>query len=261
VTGRSIWQGTLVIQKNQIDVKVYSAVVDRQIHFHLLHKRDRTRVQQRMVEAETEKPVPLDQARKAFEAEPGLYVVITGDELKRASPESARDITISRFVPIQSIDAEWFDRPYYLGPAGEATREYFALAQALKRKKSAGIASWVMRKHSYVGALLSQAGYLMLNTLRHDEEVIPAADLDPPPGPALDAKEKDLAAKLIAALSGPFQLDLYLDEYQARIHELIDAKRAGKTPKTKRIRRRRMEGSLGDALRSSLRRVAASPSA
>ena len=45
MTARSIWQGNLSVQKHEIAVKLYSAVVDRQIHFHLLHKRDRTRVQ------------------------------------------------------------------------------------------------------------------------------------------------------------------------------------------------------------------------
>ena len=61
-------------------------------------------------------------------------------------------------------------------------RTIFALAQALERKKKAGVATWVMRKHSYVGALLPHAGYLMLITLRHTEEVIPVSRLDPPDG-------------------------------------------------------------------------------
>ena len=43
-----------------------------------------------------------------------------------------------------------------------------------------GIATWVMRQHSYVGALLFQNGYLMLNTLRHADGVIPVHELDPP---------------------------------------------------------------------------------
>ena len=72
MTTRPIWQGSLKIRKNELPVKLYSAVQDRQIHFHLLHRRDRTRVQQRMVDAETGKAVPLSEAQKAFEAEPGL---------------------------------------------------------------------------------------------------------------------------------------------------------------------------------------------
>ncbi len=83
MTARAIWQGTLVIQKHKLAVKLYSAVLDRQVHFHLLHKRDRTRVQQRMVDAETGEPVALEDARKAFEVEPGLYVAVTAEEIEQ----------------------------------------------------------------------------------------------------------------------------------------------------------------------------------
>ena len=257
MTARAIWQGTLHIQKLEVRVKLYSAVLDRQVHFHLLHKRDRTRVQQQMVDSETGKPVALEQARKAFEVEPGLYVAVTPEEIERSIPEANRSVRISRFVPTHAIEPQLFDRPYYLGPAGDSEEDYFALAQAIDRKKRAGIASWIMRKNFYTGALVAHQGYLMLITLRHADEVIPVSHLDPPQGRALEPKEKDMAEKLIEALSGQFQPDAYHDEYQQRIHELIKAKQSGKRLKPKRAPRRAREGSLADSLRASLKRVAA----
>jgi DNA end-binding protein Ku len=257
VSARSIWRGTLTVQKHEIAVKVYSAVEDRQIHFHLLHKRDRTRVQQRMVDPETEQTVPLDEARKAFKAEPGLYVAVTREDIERSAPEPGREIRVSQFVPVRVIDPQLFDRPYYLGPAGESATDYFALAQALDRKKCAGVATWVMRQHSYVGALIAQRDYLMMVTLRHADEVIPVSQLDPPQGGALGTREKDLAGKLIEALSGQFDPGAYRDEYQERIHELVDAKRSGKKVKPKRAHQRRTEGSLADSLLSSLKKASA----
>ena len=115
-----------------------------------------------------------------------------------------------------------------------------------------------MRKHSYVGALIAQQGYLMMITLRHADEVIPVSQLDPPQGRALEPKERDLAGKLIEALSGQFNPEAYHDEYQERIRKLIDAKRSGKKLKKKRVQRRRSEGTLADSLQSSLKRVSAS---
>jgi DNA end-binding protein Ku len=259
VGARAIWQGTLLVQKQKIDVKFYSAVADRQVHFHLLHKRDRTRVEQRMVDPETGKPVSPEETRKAFEAEPGLYVLVAPEEIERSAPKPAREVRISRCVPSGAIDPQLFDRPYYVGPSsGSATEDYFALAQAREKKKAAGIASWVMRKHSYVGALIAQQGYLMVITLRHADEVIPVSQLDPPRGRALEPKERDLAAQLIEALSDEFDSGAYHDEYQERIRELIDAKRTGKKLKKKRVPRRRSEGTLADSLQSSLERVSAS---
>ena len=133
--------------------------------------------------------------------------------------------------------------------------------QALDRKKSAGIASWVMRKHAYVGALIAEEGYLMLITLRHAEEVIPVSELDPPQGPPLVPKERDMAEKLIEALSGEFQAEEFRDEYQERIRELIEAKRKGKKVKPKRVPRRRHGDSLADSLRASLKGVSGNRSA
>jgi DNA end-binding protein Ku len=255
MTARSIWQGTLSVQKQQIPVKLYSAVLDRQIHFHLLHKRDHTRVAQRMVDAETEKPVPPDEARKAFEAEPGVYVAVTREELEETAPKPDRKIGIDRFVPVRSIDAQLFDRPYYLGPTEQSTVDYSALLRALDAQENAGIATWVMRKHSYVGAVVPRDGWLMLITLRHAEEVIPVTELDPPAGRALEPKERELADRLIEALSGEFQPEAYRDEYQERVRELIDAKRAGKKVKPRRAPRRRAEGTLAHSLQSSLNEV------
>ena len=257
MSARSIWQGTLTVQKHEIAVKIYSAVEDRGIHFHLLHKRDRTRVQQRMVDSETEQPVPLDEAQKAFEAEPGLYVPVTREDIERSAPKPGREVRVSQFVPVRAIDPQLFDHPYYLGPVADSATDYFALAQALDKKKCAGIATWVMRKHSYVGALIPQHGYLMIITLRHADEVIQAGQLDPPQGGALGAKERDLAGKLVEALSGRFDPEAYKDEYHERIHELVDAKRAGKRMKAKRAVPRRTEGSLADSLLSSLKKVSA----
>ena len=257
MSARSIWQGTLTIQKHEIAIKLYAAVEDRHVHFHLLHKRDRSRVAQQMVDPETEKPVALDEARKAFEAEPGLYVIVTREDIERSEPKAARELRVSRFVPIDAIDPHLFDRPYFLGPDKDSANDYFALAKAVDRSHCAGIATWVMRKHSYVGALLSQFGYLMLITLRHADEVIPIQELDPPQGAALEAKERDLAAKLIDALSGQFEPQVYHDEYQERVHELIEAKRTGKKVKRQRVRRTQSPGSLADALRSSLKQASA----
>ncbi len=258
MTARAIWQGALTIQKHRIGVKLFSAVLDRQIHFHLLHKKDLTRVLQKMVDPETGTNVPFDQSRKAFEVGPGLFIPLTREELDRSVPESSREVEVVRFVPLRSIDLQLFDRPYYLGPAGDSSTDYFALAQALDRKQNAGIVAWVMRKHSYVGALVSQQGYLMLITLRHFDEVVASDELEAPQGRPLDAKEKSMAEKLVEALSGDFDPSTYSEEYQARVRELIEAKRKGKRIKRKPSSRRRPEGSLADALAASLKQLGSS---
>ena len=120
-----------------------------------------------------------------------------------------------------------------------------------------GIATWVMRKHSYAGALIAQHGYLMVITLRHATEVIPPGQLEPPQGRPLTSKESDMARSLIKALSERFQPEKYHDEYEARIRELVAAKQAGKRIKPKRLQRRRQGDSLEASLRASLEGLSA----
>jgi len=257
MNSRAIWQGKLTIRKLELPVKLYSAVEDRQIHFHLLHKRDRTRVEQRMVDSDTRETVALDDAQKAFEIEAGRYARVTTEEIEQARPKPGRELFVTRFVPPDAIDPERYDRPYYLGPASDSSADYFALAEALERKERAGIASWVMRNHSYRGALAARDGLLILITLRPAAEVIPIAQLEPPGGPALSAKEKNLALLLIKELSGRFQPREYRDLYQERVHDLIESKRTGKKLKRKRAPRKSPGKSLMDSLERSLLAVRA----
>lgn len=255
MSARAIWQGTLAFKQHEIAVKLYSAVWERQIHFHLLHNRDSTRVQQRMVDSRTGEPVALDEALKAYEAEPGVYVTLTREELAKSESKASREIRVRRFVPTRAIDPQLFDHPYDLGPDAGSTADYFALAAVLEQKSRAGIARWVMRKHSYVGALIAHEGYLVLSTLRYAEEVIAVSELDPPDGEALESKERALAGKLIESLASRFEPDLYHDLYQQRVHDLIEAKRTGRKIKPKRAATRRRRGSLADALLASLKAV------
>src|SRR4029453_1505544 len=135
--------------------------------------------------------------------EPGVFVILTKEELEQVQPKPSRDIEILRFVPPQKISSLWYDRPYYLGPDGDQTA-YFALAEALANKEKEGIARWVMRGKEYVGALRSQDDYLMLVTLRHAEEVVQPEELPAPEGRSLDRKEINMAKQLVELLEGEF---------------------------------------------------------
>ena len=50
---RAIWQGSLKFGSISLPVKLYSAVQDQSIHFHILESKTKTRIQQHMVNPET----------------------------------------------------------------------------------------------------------------------------------------------------------------------------------------------------------------
>ena len=171
MAARAIRAGALKIGSSSLPVKLYSAVQDKSIHFHILDSKTMSRVKQHMVNPDTGEEVPQEDIRKAYEVERGTFVLVDEDELSKLEPKPSRDIDITRFVPAGHISHVWYDRPYYLGPAGN-TDDYFAFTRALQNENKEGIARWVMRNKSYAGSLRVNGDYLALITLRHSDEVL-----------------------------------------------------------------------------------------
>jgi DNA end-binding protein Ku len=255
MAARAIWKGTLRFGSVKVPVKLYSAIEDRSIRFNLLHDQDYVPVKQRMVNPNTEKTVPHDKVRKAYEVDRGVFVFLDDDELKSLEPEPSRDIEVLQFVEAADVSPHWYVRPYFLGPDEDGDAEYFALVHALAKQGKEGIARWVMRGHTYIGALRSENGYLSLITLRHSEEVILTDELAPPEGRPLDKKERDLAEQLVEALEEDFDPKDYRDEYRELVMKLIAAKRSGKPLKAPKRPRKPKTTSLAQSLQASLKRV------
>src|ERR1044072_9320346 len=174
MAARASWKGELKIGTTKVPVKLFSGVVDRTVHFHILDDKHMLRVKQHMITPDSGDEVATEEIQKGYEIEPGKFVVITNEELESLQPESSRDIEVTEFVPPEAISQQWFERPYYLAPDGDV-KAYFALVEALQKRKREGTAHGVMRKKAYGGALRAEGDYLLLVTLRNAEEVISAS--------------------------------------------------------------------------------------
>ena len=254
MAARAIWKGVLKVGANKVPVKLYSAVQDRAVHFHILDKSGKQPVKQRMVDPENDEEAPKETIQRGLEVRPGTFVLIKEDELAKLEPKGSRDIEITRFVPPARINHQWYERPYYVGPDGD-TAAYFALAKALESSGLEGLARWVMRDKQYIGALNAKDGYLFLVTLRHADEVISAKQLPKPSGRALDDREIRMAEQLVTALEDEFRPGEYKDEYRERVMQFIEAKAKGRRPKLQVIRQKRAPSSLADALSASLKQA------
>lgn len=251
MAARAIWKGDLKLNSTRVPVKLYSAVQDQTVRFHILDERSKTRVKQHMVDPDSGKEVSSEEIRKGFEVEPGTFVILDEEELESLEPEASREIEITRFVPPNEIAPEFYDRPYYLGPDGDQTA-YFALAQALRNKEKEAVARWVMRKQPYVGALRTEGDHLVLFTLRNAEEVLSAKDLPQPAGRAPDKKELSMAKQLVELLKGEFNPKDYQDEYRARVKEFVEKKARGHAPKLRLVKTKRQAASLDKILSKSI---------
>lgn len=230
-----MWKGCIEFGSISVPVKLYSAVQDRGVHFRLLDRRTKKPVRQHMIRPDTGDVVEHAETRRALELDRRNLVILDKEDLEKVEPPESRDIEILHFFKPEAITHQWFERPYWLGPDGNATG-YFALVAALAKEGREGLAHWVMRKKEYFGALRAEGDYLMLITLRNAEEVVDPATLSAPAGRDLSAKEVAMAKQLVATMEGELDMTEYSDRYRERVLEFVKAKAAGKVirfPKSK----------------------------
>jgi DNA end-binding protein Ku len=250
-----MWKGELHVGGTRLPVKLYSAVKERGVRFRMLHAKDHEPIRQHFVNAQTDEIVPWAATRRALPVDDGQLVVLTQDEIESLAPPASRTIEVARFLPAGAIDHRWYDRPYYLGPDGDATG-YAALVEALKRTEQEGLAHWVMRKQAYTGALRLRGDHAALITLHPAEQVVMAGAIDRSTTKRTATKgEIAMAKQLVGMLEGEFDPAEYTDEYRERVMDLIRRKASGKTIRlAKPPRAARRTGDLSAALKASLAR-------
>lgn len=252
MAARAIWKGQLKVGATKIPVKLFSAVEDKTVRFHILDDKNKQRVKQHMIDPDSGEEVASEEIQKGYEVEPGKFVILAEEDLEKLAPPPSRDIDIIEFVPQATISQQWYDRPYYLGPDSDGDKDYFALVEALNNKESEGIAQWVMRGKYYAGGLRPVDDYLFLFTLRDAKEVILADQLSKPAGAAPTQKELNMAKQLVEMLKGEFNPKDYKDEYRNRVMEFIERKAKGHAPRLHAVKTKRKTADLGNVLEKSI---------
>ena len=251
MAARAIWKGNLKLGKNEVPVKLYSAVEDQTVRFHVLDDTAKKRVKQHMVDPDSGEDVETEEIQKGYEIEPGKYVILTEEDLEKLEPPPSRDIDVVEFLPENTISQQWYERPYYIGPDGDV-KTYFAFAEALANKKREAVVNWVMRKKYYAGVLRAVDDYLVLFTMRDAKEVILADQLTKPAGAAPTQKELAMATQLVEMLQGEFDAKEYKDEYRERVQEFIKKKASGRAPRLKPVKAKRQTTALDSVLSKSI---------
>jgi DNA end-binding protein Ku len=117
-----------------------------------------------------------DEMVRGYEIKKGKYVVVSDEELERLEPKKTRDIDLRRFVDKDSIPPIYFERAYFLTPAG-TEKAYRLLAETMEKSGLAGIGTFVMRGKEYPVAIFSDNGILRAETMRFADELRSPGDI------------------------------------------------------------------------------------
>jgi len=230
---RPIWNGTLSFGLLQVPVQLMPGERSVDLHFRLLDRRTKDPIRYERVNSETGEEVPWKEIVKAYEYAKGSYAVVDEKELKAAAPESTETIDVEAFVDADSVDLRYFEKPYVLVPGKRAEKGYVLLRETLKKTRKAGIARLVIRTRQYLAMVQPHGAALVVLLLRFPQELIDVDDYDLPKGSTtahrVNAREVEMAAKLVESMSVPWQPDDYRDDFRAKLRKLVEAsvKKAG----------------------------------
>jgi DNA end-binding protein Ku len=257
---RTFWKGYLKLSLVTCAVAMTPATTEgEKIRFHTINSETGNRVRSRYVDEETGKPIDEDDEVKGYETEEGKYILLEDDEIAAVGLDSTRTIDIEKFVPADSIEWLWYDKPHYLIPDDDVALEAFSVIRdAMQATETVGISRLVLYRRERAVLLESRGKGIVLWTLRFGDEVRDPADYFDDIGTAKpEAKLVSLISTLIDDLSEEWKPALVKDPVQERLMEIIDAKRKKKGKKPAKPREETPEPpanvvSIMDALKRSI---------
>lgn len=228
---RAIWSGLISFGLVNIPVKLYSAVEQSGLNFHLLHEEDLSPIRYARVCRADGKEIPYENIVKGYEYQEGDYVVLADEDFEHANVKKTKTIEIVDFVADSEIEEIYFHKPYYLEPEKNSEKAYALLREALKRSKKVAIAKFVLRNREHLAELKPQNGVIVLNEMRFPEEIRDTEKLNLPPKTLAKPDEIEMALKLIDQLTGKFEPSKYHDSYTKELKKIIEEKAKGKKPR------------------------------
>lgn len=223
---RPIWTGQIRLALVALPVKLYSALDAREkISFNQIHEPSKQRIRYEKV-APGVGAVDKDEIVKGYEYSKGRYVLFSDEEFEAMKIESKKTLDMIQFAPADTIDAMYFDKPYYALPDGKLADEpYRVVRDALRRTKTVGLGQITMRGRSYVAAVKPYEDGLTVETLHYADEIRKASQFfDEIPQGKLDQDLIDLAEELINRKKAKFDPTKFEDEYAIALERLVKKK-------------------------------------
>jgi DNA end-binding protein Ku len=232
---RTTWNGSISFGLVTIPVGLAPATkpAARQsdVSFRLLHRECGTPIRQKRWCPVHERDVEADELVKGWEVAKGQFVMVEDADLEAIEQrDTSRSIDISRFVQLEEVDPIYYDRTYFLVPAGaEAQRRPYALLlEAMKESGVAALGRFVLAGKEKLCLIRPMGEALALETLFVHEDVKEHEEIDEAVA-STEVREPELALaqQIITSLQGPFEPEELKSEYRESLREMLEAKLAG----------------------------------
>ncbi|MDQ3940730.1 MAG: Ku protein [Actinomycetota bacterium] len=224
---KALWKGAITFGLISIPVRLYSAVSEKGLKFHLLHEEDGGRIKYQRTCSKCGKEVSWDDITKGYEYSKDHYVQFSDDELDALDVDSVRAIDVVAFVPLESIDPIYFNKTYYVAPEPSGLKAYRLLQEALEAEGQVGVAKVALREKEHLATVRLKDEVFVLETMHWPDEIREPVfeELDK----KIDVRDAEvkMARQLVQQLSDEFRPEEFQDEYRSALEKLVEQKVEG----------------------------------
>jgi DNA end-binding protein Ku len=230
---RYYWKGYLKLSLVTCPVAMTPATSESEkVRFHTLNKDTGNRVVSQYVDSITGKPVKDENEAKGYARGENDYVILTDDDLDRVALDTVKTIDIEKFVPADSIEWIYLEKPHYLMPDDAVGNEAFAVIRdAMRSDGVVGVSKLVMGRRERAVILEPRDQGIVLWSLRFGDEVRPEESYFEDIEDEADPDLVPLIQKLIKHKSAHWSPDMVSDPIQTSLLKLIEEKKKALKPK------------------------------
>ena len=241
-----------------IPVSLHTATTDNDVKFNQLHKSDHERIRYKKVCGHCGKEVKTEDIIKGFEYDKDQYVVVSDEDFEKIKTEKDKSMHILHFANLNQISPVYYEKTYHAIPEAGGEKAFELLRTAMMEEQKIAIAKTVLGTKETLLALIPRADGLLVQTMFYEDEIkeLPKSYAKQ----AVNEAELSMAKTLIQTMDQPFDPNLYHDEYQERLKDLIAQKIAGKEVVSPTAEPQANVINLMDALQASIEKKKAGAS-